>query len=253
MKTLTFIAISLLSGVIAGTVLALVNQGIVLPFIERAIAIENQRAEAKGEILDPAAMDAYRLWQREGSIASGALLGLSYGALLGVVFAYSRKGLPGKNSVVKAMLLAGMVWFVIYLAVALKYPPNPPAVGNPDTIYLRMTIYAAMLLVSGFAALGSALLYRKMGPKNAAARKAAAPALYAAIVIAAFFALPPNPDAVTAPMDLVNGFRVASASTMAMFWLVLGAVLGLLWDKTRPHEDAKVKALGKYTGQPDTS
>lgn len=254
MKTLTFIAISLLSGVIAGTVLALVNQGVVLPFIERAIAIENHRAEAKGEIIDPAAMDAYRLWQREGGIASGALLGLSYGALLGVVFAYTRKALPGKNSAIKAMLLAGIVWSVIYLAVTLKYPANPPAVGDPDTIYLRMTLYVAMLMISGLAALGAALLYRKMGQKKyGAARKAVAPAVYVVIVIAAFFTLPPNPDAVNAPLDLVNGFRVASASTMAMFWVVLGVVLGLLWDRTKPHEDAPAKALDKYTGQPDTN
>ncbi len=234
--------------------MALVNQGVVLPFIERAIAIENQRAEAKGEILDPAAMDAYRLWQREGSIASGALLGLSYGALLGVVFAYSRKGLPGKNSAVKAMLLAGIVWSVIYLAVALKYPANPPAVGNPDTIYLRMTLYVAMLMISGMSALGAALLYRKMGErqKYGAARWPVALAVYVSIVIVAFFALPPNPDAVNAPLDLVNGFRVASASTMGMFWVLLGAILGLLWDKTKPHEDTPAKALDKYTGQSDT-
>ncbi|AIF84557.1 putative cobalt transporter subunit (CbtA) [Candidatus Nitrososphaera evergladensis SR1] len=240
MKTLTFIAISLLSGIIAGTILALVNQSVVLPFIERAIAIENQNAVAQGEMIDPTAMDAYRLWQKEGSVAAGALLGLSYGALLGVVFAYARKSLPGKNNIAKAVLLAGIMWIVIYLAVAVKYPANPPAVGNPDTIYLRMTLYVAMLAISGAAAIGSAFLYKKMGPQKSA-RKAVVPAVYVAVVIAAVFALPANPDPVTAPMDLVNGFRIASASTMAMFWLVLGAVLGVLWDKTKPHETATVK------------
>ncbi|AIC15365.1 CbtA family protein [Nitrososphaera viennensis] len=243
MKTLTFIAISLLSGVIAGSILALVNQGVVLPFIEKAIDIENQNAMAQGEMIDPVAMNAYRLWQREGSVAAGALLGLSYGALLGVVFAYSRKSLPGKNNIKKAVLLAGIMWVVIYLAVAVKYPANPPAVGNPDTIYLRMTLYVAMLAISGAAAIGSAFLYKKMGPSSKSARKAVAPAVYAAVVIAAFFALPANPDEVAAPMDLVNGFRIASAATMAMFWLVLGAVLGVLWDRTKPHETATVKAL----------
>jgi predicted cobalt transporter CbtA len=242
MKTLTFIAISLLSGIIAGTVLALVNQVVVGPFIERAIGIENQKAIAQGEMIDPVAMDAYRLWQKEGSVAAGALLGLSYGALLGVVFAYSRKSLPGKNHVAKAVVLAGIMWVVIYLAVAVKYPANPPAVGNPDTINLRMTLYVAMLGISGAAALGSAFIYKKMGSKSAA-RKAVAPVVYVAVVIATVFALPANPDPVTAPMDLVNGFRIASASTMAMFWLVLGAVLGVLWDRTKPHETATVKAL----------
>lgn len=241
MKTLTFIAVSLLSGLLAGAILAIVNQGVIIPFIERAIALENQHAMAQGEMIDPIAMDAYRLWQREGSIATGALLGISYGALLGLVFAYSRKSLPGKNNISKAIVLAGMMWVVIYLAVAIKYPANPPAVGSPDTINLRMLLYVAMLAVSGIAAIGSALLYKKMGPQKSA-RKGIALAMYIVVIIVAVFVLPANPDPVTAPMDLVDGFRIASASTMAMFWIILGAILGMLWDKTKPHETATAKA-----------
>ena len=43
MKTLIFIAITLLSGAIAGTVVGLINQVIVEPFIDKAIVIETQR------------------------------------------------------------------------------------------------------------------------------------------------------------------------------------------------------------------
>jgi predicted cobalt transporter CbtA len=241
MKTLTFIAISLLSGFIAGTILALVNQVVVLPFIERAISIENQNAAAQGEMIDPVTMNTYRLWQREGSIASSAILGMSYGALLGIVFAYSRKSLPGKNNIVKAILLASITWFVIYFVVAMKYPANPPAVGDPATISFRQELYVTMLVISGSAAIAAAFLYRKMGPKSP--RKAVAVGLYAILVIAAFFLLPGNPDKVSAPADLVNGFRIASISTMTIFWVVLGLVFGILWDKTKPHETARVKEL----------
>lgn len=50
MKTITFLTITLLSGAIAGTILAIINQFAVEPFIEKAIGIENQRAAANGEM-----------------------------------------------------------------------------------------------------------------------------------------------------------------------------------------------------------
>ena len=43
MKTITFIAITLLAGAIAGTILGILNQGIVEPYIEQAIALENEK------------------------------------------------------------------------------------------------------------------------------------------------------------------------------------------------------------------
>lgn len=74
MKTITFLAITLLSGAIAGTILTIINQFAVEPFIEKAIGIENQRAAANGEMIDPNAFAAYRMWQKEGEIAAGAFL-----------------------------------------------------------------------------------------------------------------------------------------------------------------------------------
>ena len=239
MKTLTFIAITLFSGAISGVILAVLNQGIVEPYIERAIAIENQRAAGNGEMINPVEFQAYRVWQKGGSIMAGAVLGMSYGSLLGLVFAYGRNSLPGSTHVKKALMLAAIMWFTLYVVVEAKYPANPPAVGDPATIGLRQSLWIAMIAISGMSALGLAFARRWM--KGAA--RYAAPAIYAAIVVAAFFALPANPDKVTAPMDLISGFRIASGATMTIFWFVMGAILGLLWDKTKPHETAKIKAL----------
>lgn len=68
MKTLTFIGITLLSGAIAGTLLGLINQVVVEPFIDKAIGIEMQRHIAAGEIIDLNAQSHYRLWQKGGEI-----------------------------------------------------------------------------------------------------------------------------------------------------------------------------------------
>lgn len=239
LKTITFIAITLIAGAIAGTILAAINQGIVEPFIDRAIDIENQNAAAGGEIIDPNEFNSYRLWQKGGEIAAGTILGLSIGALFGIVFAYSRESIPTSSNKKKALILAGIIWLVLFLIPALKYPGNPPAVGDPETIYYRQGLYITYLTISGLGALGLAFLYRKMGEVQS--KKVIVPALYAAVMIGAYFAMPPNPDAISAPMDLVIGFRIVSGLSMSIFWGLLGIIFGWFWDKLRPHEMSKVK------------
>ena len=60
------------------------------------------------------------------------------------------------------------------------------------------------------------------------------PLFYSAIIVGAFFILPPNPDEITVPMELVQGFRIASAFTMSIFWGLLGLILGAFWDRLNP-------------------
>lgn len=241
MKTITFIAITLIAGAIAGVLLAVLNQGIVEPYIEQAIYIENQNVIAQGEVINAQEFNDYRLWQKSGEIAAGTTLGVSLGALFGVVFAYARNSIPGSNNKKKALILAGIMLLVIYVVPALKYPANPPAVGDPETIYYRESLYIAILTISGFSALGLAFLYRKLGDKKA--KQILVPLLYIAIIGTAFMVLPPNPDENTAPVNLVMGFRTASALTMSLFWGLLGLILGTLWDKTKPHETARIATV----------
>ena len=60
MKTLTFICITLLSGAIAGTLLGLINQVVVEPYIDKAIGIQTQAAINAGQIVDPMQQSNYR-------------------------------------------------------------------------------------------------------------------------------------------------------------------------------------------------
>jgi hypothetical protein len=94
----------------------------------------------------------------------GTILGIIW-ALFGIAFVYIRSLLlpQSASNIRKALVLAGIVWFVLFLVPALKYPANPPAVGDPKTIYYRESLYIGLLAISGFAALGLALLYRKLG------------------------------------------------------------------------------------------
>lgn len=192
MKTISFILITLCSGAIAGTILGLINQVTVEPHIDEAIAIEVQNIIASGESVDFNEVLQYRLWQKVGEIVAGAILGISISALFGLVFAYARDSIPGTNNKKKGLMLAGTMFLILFLIPALKYPANPPAVGDPETIAYRQVLYIAMLAISGFSALGLALLCRNMGQKES--KYVIIPLGYVAIIAIAFMLLPPNPD-----------------------------------------------------------
>jgi predicted cobalt transporter CbtA len=122
---------------------------------------------------------------------------------------------------------------------ALKYPANPPAVGDPETIYCRQALYLGFIAISGLSAIALGVTHASF--KNNSKTKYVVPSAFAAVMAAAFMLMPPNPDAVTAPMDLVTGFRIASGATMTVFWLLLGVFNGVLWDRLKPNETARLR------------
>ena len=228
MKGLTFVAITLSSGVIAGIILSFLNLGIVEPYIDRAIGLEIGKQVSLGEKVNMSEMIDYRYWQKAGAFAGGAIYGAGLASLFGVVFVFARNKLPGKNNKRKALFLAAIMWFVLYFMVALKYPANPPAVGNPETIYYREVLYVVYILISGFVALGLAVSWNRI-PINS--KKIVIPLIYAAIMVVAYVVMPPNPDKIEISMDLIQTFRIFSAITIGAFWAILGIVFGSLWDK----------------------
>lgn len=228
MKALTLVGITLSSGVIAGIILAFLNLGIVEPTIDKAIALEVQKQVSAGENVNMSELIDYRYWQKAGAFAGGAIYGAGLAALFGVIFVFARNKLPGKNNKQKAIFLAGIMWFVLFLMVALKYPANPPAVGDPETIYYRETLYIGYIMISGLAALGMSVIWIKTRINS---KKIIIPLMYAAIMVTAYVIMPPNPDKIEISMDLIQTFRILTAITIGVFWGILGIMFGSLWDK----------------------
>jgi predicted cobalt transporter CbtA len=228
LKALTLVGITLSSGVIAGIILAFLNLGIVEPTIDKAIALEVQKQVSSGENVNMSELIDYRYWQKAGAFAGGAIYGAGLASLFGVVFVFARSKLPGKNNKQKAILLAGIMWLVLFLMVALKYPANPPAVGDPETIYYRETLYVGYILISGLAALGMAVIWIRTRMNS---KKIIIPLMYAAIMVTAYVVMPSNPDKIEISMDLIQTFRILTAITIGVFWGTLGIIFGSLWDK----------------------
>lgn len=240
MKSLTFIFVSLLSGVIAGVILAGVNYFVAEPFIDQAIGIEVDNSIASGEVVDFDELSSYRVWQKEGTFAAGAFLGLTYGAILGIVYVISRKYLPSSDDRKKALILAAIMCLSLYVIPFIKYPANPPAVGDPETIGLRDSLYTNYQLASGLIALGVSILMYKL--QRIGYIKYVIPVIYLGLVASIYAIFPANPDEITAPLDLVNAFRAVTFGTMVMFYLVLGTIFGIMWNKFKPHETARITA-----------
>ena len=224
----------MVSGALAGTIHGIANLAIVEPYLDEAIGIENQNLFASGEEEDTPKFwveyDAYRDWQKGGQVLAGAILGTSIGALFGIVYALSRNSLKGKNDLQKTLVLAGIMWLTMYLIPFLKYPANPPTVGDGETVVLRAILYLSFIAISGFGAVGFYQLYKRLKQNT----KVLAFAGYAVFIGIVFALMPPNPDEITAPMDLVNGFRVMSVVAVSVFWVSVAVILGGLWHKFRP-------------------
>jgi len=237
MKAFLFIIIVLISGAFAGLIHGTVNFAIVEPYLDQAIGIENQNLFASGEEKDTPEFwveyEGYRVWQKSGQILAGVILGTSIGALFGIVFALSRNSLPGNNDIKKAVVLAGIMWFTMFLIPFLKYPANPPTVGDPETVVLRSILYLSFIAISGFAAVG----FYKLSTKFQNNRKLVALIGYCVFISAVFFAMPENPDEITAPMDLVNEFRIMSFLGVTSFWASIGVILGFFWNRLSPHKE----------------
>ena len=69
----------------------LINLVVIEPFLDKAIGIENQNLFATGQAQDTPQFweefNTYRVWQKQGEVIAGGILGLSTGALFGLVFA----------------------------------------------------------------------------------------------------------------------------------------------------------------------
>ncbi|HXV65915.1 MAG TPA: CbtA family protein [Nitrosopumilaceae archaeon] len=241
MKTPLFLAIVLLSGFSAGIIHGFTNLALVEPYLDEAIGIENQNLFETGDAMDSPSFwveyNSYRDWQKNGQILAGGILGMSIGSLFGIVFAFSRKVLPEGHDAKKALVLATIMWFTIFFIPFLKYPANPPTVGDSDTVVLRGILYLIFIAISGLSALGFYHISKKLKKQ----KKILSIIGYAIFMSLVFIFMPSNPDVMTAPISLVDGFRLMSLLAVSVFWISNALILGILWNRFKPDSSIPTK------------
>lgn len=224
----TATVIGLFAGLVAATFASVAGE----PAIEDAIAIEEANAAAHPE---PETDDAHddeasvsRSDQRGlGLFGAYALTGAAFGALLALTAHALRRGRPDTTG---RLLLAGVVLAgALTVAPWLKYPPNPPAVGDPSTLGQRQWLYVAVICIAAAVGFGATMVSSRLRAAGWAdhRRIATVAAAVAIPMLVVFAVLPPAPDEVAVPATLVWRFRVASLGANLTLWAVL--TLGVGW------------------------
>ena len=122
------------------------------------------------------------------------------------------------------------MWFTLFVIPFLKYPANPPTVGDGETVVLRGILYLTLIAISGFMAIGFYQIFKRVKAKNRIL-----PIIgYGILMTLVFFVMPENPDEISTSMELVNNFRVVAFLTGTIFWFTLALFLGVFWQKTNP-------------------
>lgn len=158
--------------------------------VDKAIAYESAKAKAAGEHEETPLVS--RTMQKSlGLLTAAVIYGLSLGGLFGIAFAVAY-GRVGRASPARtAILMAAFAFIAIYLVPFVKYPANPPSVGDPGTITRRTALYLIMILISLLAAV-TAVRLRKILAERLTSSTAAllAIASYLLSVVVAGWALP---------------------------------------------------------------
>jgi hypothetical protein len=203
------------------------------PQVDRAIAFEATMMKAMNMPDEP------ELVSREVQSTIGLLTGVvTYGAAFGglfalvFAFAYGRVGRLGPRATSALLASAGFV--AVVLVPDLKYPANPPSVGEPATIGFRTEFFFLMILISisamAFALVLARGLSARRGTWNATLIAGAA---FIAIIAIAQLLLPTiNEVPADFPAVVLWQFRVAALGTQIVIWTTLGLLFGALTERS---------------------
>ncbi len=232
----------MIAGLVAGLLLFAVGRVLGEPQVERAIAFETAMDEARAKAEAAAghapAMAEPELVSRSSQAGLGLLTGTvvygaAFGGLFALVFAYAhgRAGVADARGL--ALLLAAGGFLAVFMVPDLKYPSNPPSVGEPETIGSRTALYFVMMACSiGAMVAAVAIRRRLLAARGAWSAALLAAAFYAAFVTVVMLILPAVqevPDGFDAV--LLWRFRLATIAMQFVMWCTLGLLFGALAER----------------------
>jgi hypothetical protein len=239
MRTLgSILKASVVAGLIAGAIISGFHTLLIEPVIERAIALEEHLSQAHGEAHAEPVVD--RPTQRWGLVLGFVLYGAIWGLLLGVLLYLIQGWRPTTWTLVRySVVLAVLLGWSVALFPFLKYPANPPGVGEAETVGYRQALYLGFI---GLSVVGTALalgLYRLLNrptraPAQGRGRWLWVVVFYVIYAAAIYAALPANPDPVEMPAELVWTFRLISFVGLMLFWMSLAGMFGWFVRDTSP-------------------
>jgi predicted cobalt transporter CbtA len=222
----------MLAGVVAGLLVFVLARWIGEPQVDRAIAFETSLAQAKGEAPEPEIVSR-RIQSGLGLLTATVVDGAAVGGIFALVFAFAYGRLLVGSPRALSGVLAVLGFVVIAVVPALKYPANPPSVGNPETIGIRTGAFFLMIGISVAAAILAVQLERRLHRRLGAWNASLLAVLLFVVVTASVSHFLPNFDEVPAgfPVTLMWKFRVAALGMQVLMWGTLGFFFGWLAEK----------------------
>ncbi|CAA9445282.1 Predicted cobalt transporter CbtA [uncultured Rubrobacteraceae bacterium] len=221
-------AAGLLAGLLAGLFAFVVGE----PLLDRAMGLE-----ASGHHEENAAGGEEEVFgrttQKVGLFFATGLSGTFFGGLFGLTFAYFRGRLASKSDWGRSVSLAAAVFAGVALIPFIKYPANPPTVGDPETIGVRTAAYFTMVGLSLLAILAAWYASRLLEERGVSppVRHVAVGLGLVVVVIGLFVTLPATANPGSFPAGLLWSFRLSSLGTQLVLWAGLGVLFGALCER----------------------
>jgi hypothetical protein len=218
-------AAGLLVGLLAGLFAFVVGE----PVLDKAIALEEASEGAHHEEIFS------RSTQKVGLFFATGLFGVTVGGVFGIVYAFFRDRLAAGSDLGRSISLSGAIFVGAFLIPFLKYPANPPSVGDPSTIRERTVAYFALVALSLLTMLVAWLSARALKAHgfDAVRRRLMVGVGMVFVVEVLFLSLPAGPSAEGFPSGVLWAFRFSSLGTQVVFWAWLGLLFGWLCERAR--------------------
>ncbi|NKJ46114.1 hypothetical protein CIC12_05020 [Burkholderia sp. SG-MS1] len=226
----------LVRGMLAGIAAGLLTFGFARmvgePQIDQAISFEEKAEAVHGDAPEP------ELVSRDTQAGLGLLTavvtyGAAFGGLFSLVFAYAY----GRVGAISARALSAWLALGAFIALVIvpniKYPANPPSVGDSDTIGMRTGLFFLMIAISLTAMVFSLKVRRravmKLGAWNGSI---VAGLVFVAIIAAVQLSMPAINEVPAAfPAVLLWQFRVAAIGMQVIMWATIGLLFGALVER----------------------
>ncbi|MEU7646665.1 CbtA family protein [Streptomyces huasconensis] len=221
----------LAAGGAAGLTAGLFSLLLAEPLMDRAIRAEEKRAAAQEHAHGAAQAVQHheelfsRSTQHGGLVVTAVVAGLALGVLFAVAYAAVHRRDPRALPWPRALAFSAAAFLAVSLLPGLRYPANPPGVGDAGTVGDRQALWLAAVVIGVLGMFLVRQVYVRLAARPEPVRHIAT-ALTAVAVLAALFLLPGNPDPVPVDASLLWDFRMLSLASHALLWAVFAAVFG---------------------------
>jgi hypothetical protein len=223
----------MLAGLAAGVLALVVAYFLGEPYVDKAIGLEEAHSpgSAHGHSHEHEVEVVSRSLQSTAGLATGVLLhGVAFGGIAALAFCFALGRVGRFSPRATALLLSGCALPAVYVVPFLKYPANPPAVGEGDTIGRRTALYFLMMLLSVLLAIAVTLLGKRLAPTLGTWYATVVAVAAFAVVIGPAYAFLPVVNEVPKdfPATLLWRFRLSALAIQVTQWAAFGLFFGEL-------------------------